>query len=172
MMPNHQELLNSEPKPRVHIKYEVETEQGLAVHELPFVVGVLGDFAGERILPTLSEREFIEINKDNFDATMAEISPLLSLTIPNTINPADADHSIQLQFNQLADFTPAHLVEQVPVLRNLKRARDELCEVLSKADCSRELTLLLERCLQDTTALGALSEYLQNRRSLTGDAHE
>ena len=34
-------------KPRVHIVYEVETEGATVLKELPFVVGVLGDFSGD-----------------------------------------------------------------------------------------------------------------------------
>ena len=34
-------------KPRVHITYEVETEGAEVLRELPFVVGVMGDFSGD-----------------------------------------------------------------------------------------------------------------------------
>ena len=33
-------------KPRVHITYDVETEGAVVKKELPFVVGVVGDFSG------------------------------------------------------------------------------------------------------------------------------
>ena len=42
-----QEKLDRVRKPRVHIKYEVETEGATVEKELPFVVGVMGDFSGE-----------------------------------------------------------------------------------------------------------------------------
>ena len=38
-------------KPRVHITYDVETEGATVVKELPFVVGVLGDFSGDPTEP-------------------------------------------------------------------------------------------------------------------------
>jgi len=38
-------------KPRVHITYQVETEGAQVQKELPFVVGVLGDFSGQPTQP-------------------------------------------------------------------------------------------------------------------------
>ena len=60
-------------KPRVHIKYEVETEGGVVQKELPFVVGVMGDFSGHptEALKPLKERKFINIDRDNWSTTLA-----------------------------------------------------------------------------------------------------
>ena len=38
-------------KPRVHITYEVEVGDAQEVKELPFVVGVMGDFSGDPTKP-------------------------------------------------------------------------------------------------------------------------
>ena len=50
--------------PRVHITYDVETGDAIEMKELPFVMGVLGDFTGQPIdpLPRLKDRKFVEIN--------------------------------------------------------------------------------------------------------------
>ena len=61
-------------KPRVHITYEVETEGAMVLKELPFVVGVLGDFSGDSSEPLkpLKERKFVQVDRaDNFDEIMA-----------------------------------------------------------------------------------------------------
>ena len=54
--------------PRVQITYDVETGGAIEIKELPFVVGVLGDFTGqpEQPLPKLKERRFVEVTPDNF----------------------------------------------------------------------------------------------------------
>ena len=39
--------LNRVRKPRVHITYDVETEGAQIQRELPFVVGIMGDFSGD-----------------------------------------------------------------------------------------------------------------------------
>ena len=41
------EKLKRVRKPRVHITYEVETEGAEILRELPFVVGIMGDFSGD-----------------------------------------------------------------------------------------------------------------------------
>ena len=43
--------LNRVRKPRVHITYEVETEGAEVLRELPFVVGIMGDFSGDPTQP-------------------------------------------------------------------------------------------------------------------------
>src|ERR1035437_4073184 len=55
--------------PRVQITYDVEVGGAIEMKELPFVVGVLGDFTGqpEQPLPRLKDRKFVEVNPDNFD---------------------------------------------------------------------------------------------------------
>ena len=64
-------------KPRVHITYEVETEGAVIVRELPFVVGVMGDFSGDPTEPLkpLTDRKFIQIDRDNFNDVMARMTP-------------------------------------------------------------------------------------------------
>ena len=64
-------------KPRVHITYEVETEGARVEKELPFVVGVLGDFSGKPTEPLkpLKDRKFIQIDRDNFNDVMARMTP-------------------------------------------------------------------------------------------------
>lgn len=67
------EKLERVRKPRVHIKYEVETEGAMVVKELPFVVGVLGDFSGNPhpAAQAVRERKFVQIDRDNFDEASA-----------------------------------------------------------------------------------------------------
>ena len=68
-------------KPRVHISYKVETLGAEVVKELPFVVGVLGDFSGNPTEPLkpLSDRKFIQIDRDNFNDVMKKMTPGLNL---------------------------------------------------------------------------------------------
>ena len=56
-----QKKLDRVRKPRVHITYDVETEGAQVTKELPFVVGVLGDFSGQPTEPLkpLKDRKFI-----------------------------------------------------------------------------------------------------------------
>ncbi|HEY7156514.1 MAG TPA: type VI secretion system contractile sheath small subunit, partial [Gemmataceae bacterium] len=69
--------------PRVHITYEVETEGAMVLKELPFVVGVLGDFSGnpDKPLVPLKDRKFIQIDRDNLNEVMARMTPGLNLRV-------------------------------------------------------------------------------------------
>lgn len=150
-------------KPRVHIKYEVEIEGSTIEKELPFTVGVLGDFAGNHpgeIPKSLKERKFITIDRSNFDAVMTHIKPGLLFHVDNTLTDDKAELEIELTFKALEDFEPVAIVQQVPELKKLKAMRDALRDVLSKTDRSDQLELLLEAVLQDNTKLHLLAREL------------
>src|SRR5512135_1490837 len=115
------ETLERVRKPRVHIKYEVETEGSTIERELPFVVGVLGDFSGNPTEPLkpLRDRKFIQIDRDNFNDVMARLTPGLNLRIANTLDNSGGEISVNLKFNSIEDFSPEKIVDQVPALRKL-----------------------------------------------------
>ncbi|TWD46108.1 type VI secretion system protein ImpB [Agrobacterium vitis] len=159
------EKLERVRKPRVHIKYEVETEGAMVVKELPFVVGVLGDFSGDPTQPLkpFGERKFVQIDRDNFDDVMRRMSPGLNLTVNNTLQNDGSDLAVNLKFDSMDDFLPGSVVKQVPALKALLDARNELRDLLSKADRSEELEQLLEDILQNKTDLSKLVSELQGR---------
>jgi type VI secretion system protein ImpB len=155
-------------KPRVHIKYEVETEGALVEKELPFVVGVLGDFSGDPAEPLkpLSERKFIQIDRDNFDDVMARMTPGLELRVENTLKDDGSEIPVTLRFSGMEDFEPAAIVSQVPALKALLDTRNQLRDLLTKADRSAGLEALLERVLQNSDDLKKLAGELS---SVAGD---
>ncbi len=145
-------------KPRVHIKYEIETGEGVQEKELPFVVGVMGDFAADNLnqIP-LKERHFINIDRDNFDSVMARINPSLRLQVSNTLKEDKTELKLDLNFKSLSDFEPESLIQQIEPLRKLKLARDRLRDLLNKAECSEHLEEMLSHCLQDEAKLRQLA---------------
>lgn len=149
-------------KPRVHIKYEVETEGATVERELPFVVGVLGDFSGHATQPlkSLKERKFIKIDRDNFNDVMAKQNAGLNFRVENTLQDDGSEMAVQLQFKAMTDFEPAKIVEQIPALRALREARDKLRDLLSKADRSDKLEQILEAALQDPDKMQTLAKDL------------
>lgn len=146
-------------KPRVHITYEVETEGAVVVKELPFVVGVLGDFSGnptEKLKP-LKDRKFVQIDRDNINDVMKRMTPGLNLKVKNTLKGDDSDMSVQLKFESMDDFEPASVVKQVDPLRKLLETRDKLRDLLTKVDRSEDLENLLEGVLKNTDELKRLA---------------
>jgi type VI secretion system protein ImpB len=160
-------------KPRVHIKYEVETEGALVEKELPFVVGVLGDFSGtptEEPKP-FSERKFVQIDKDNFDSVMQRMTPGLNLQVQNTLSEnEDSLMRVNLAFSSLDDFEPARVVAQVPALKALLESRNQLRDLMAKADRSEALETLLEKVLQDNESIRALMDQLSARDGGKGES--
>lgn len=117
--------------PRVHITTDVETGDAIEMKELPFVVGVLGDFSGQPLeqLPDVRDRKFVEINPDNFDAVLESMKPRLSLSVENKLQPDKPDGGklkLDLTFNSLEDFEPQRIAQQVPALKELLDLRTKL----------------------------------------------
>src|SRR3954447_6817960 len=91
--------------PRVHITYQVETEGAQVEKELPFVVGVLGDFSGHPTQPLkpLKDRKFVQIDRDNFNDIMARMTPGLNMRVENTLADDGSEMAVQLKFNAIED---------------------------------------------------------------------
>lgn len=150
-------------KNRVSITYDVETNGAVETKELPFVVGVIGDFSGhkpENEKTDLDEREFTGVDKDNFDSVMGQVAPQLSYKVDNKLADDDSQFEVNLSFNSMKDFHPENLVEQIDPLKKLVETRNQLKVLLSKADRSRDLEKLLKEVLQSTEAIQGLAEEL------------
>ena len=172
-MPSIHDKLDRVRRPRVHIKYEIETEGAQAEKELPFVVGVLGDFSGHPTEPLrpLRERKFVQIDRDNFDEVLARMAPALKLRVANTLKGDGSEMPVELKFRSMDDFEPGAVVSQVPALKRLLEKRNELRDLLSKADRSEALETLLERVLQDDVEMKRLAGELSSRADApAGDA--
>jgi type VI secretion system protein ImpB len=149
-------------KPRVHITYEVETEGAEVQRELPFVMGVMGDFSGDPTSPLrpLTDRKFVQIDRDNFNDVMASMTPGLNLKVDNKLADDGTQMSVELAFRSIEDFEPARVAQQVPALRALLETRAKLRDLMSKVDRSDELENLLEQVLQNDKDMKALSSQL------------
>ncbi|MDT7949881.1 MAG: type VI secretion system contractile sheath small subunit [Acetobacteraceae bacterium] len=154
--------LNRVRKPRVHITYEVETGDAQIKRELPFVMGVMGDFSGDPTTPLrpLADRKFIQIDRDNFDDVMSRVGPGLKLKVDNTLAGDGSQMAVDLKFNSIEDFEPGRVVQQVPALKALMDTRNKLRDLMSKVDRSEELEGLLEQVLQNENELKSLSGQL------------
>jgi type VI secretion system protein ImpB len=153
------EKLKRVRKPRVHITYEVETEGAEILRELPFVVGILGDFSGDPTEPLrpLSERKFIQIDRDNFNEVMARMTPGLNIRVDNKLADDGSEMAVALKFNSIEDFEPGRVAEQVPALKALLDTRNKLRDLMSKVDRSEQLENLLEQILKNEGELKSLS---------------
>lgn len=156
------EKLSRVRKPRVHIKYEVEIGDARIKVDLPFVVGVMGDFSGNPAQPLkpLKDRKFVQIDRDNFNDVMKSMTPGLKMRVENTLAGDGSEMPVELKFNSLEDFEPANVAKQVDPLKKLLETRDQLRDLLTKIDRSDDLENVLDQVLKNTEDLKRLSSEL------------
>ena len=88
-------------KPRVHITYDVETNGAMETKEIPYVVGVLGDFSGDSDVAkkSLKERRFIDLKKDKFDQVMARLEPGVKMKVEDVLSGEEGkEFAVDLKF--------------------------------------------------------------------------
>ena len=145
--------------PRVHITYDVEVGDAIEMKEIPFVMGVLSDLSGkpEEALPRLRDRKFVEIDRDNFDAVLNGMKPRLVYRVDNKLGDDDSKIGVELRFNNIEDFEPEQVVNQVEPLRKLADARKKLSDLLAKMDGNDRLVELMDEIIQNSDALQKLN---------------
>lgn len=157
-------------KPRVHITYDVETNGAVAEKEIPFVMGVMGDYSGDNTnKKPLKDRKFSSIDRDNFNEVMRNVSPELQMKVENTLEGDGSEISINMDFKSMEDFEPHKVVEKVEPLKKLLDTRNKLRDLLTKADRSDELEAILEEVLSNADAMSSLSGELGSDEGESND---
>jgi len=148
--------------PRVQITYDVEVGGAIELKELPFVMGVMGDFSGkpDEPLAPLKNRKFVEIDPDNFNQVLAGMKPRLSFSVDNKLQDDGSKMGVELRFKSIEDFEPDQVVQQVEPLRKLVEARQRLSDLRSKMDGNDKLEGLLNDIISDVDKQKELSSQL------------
>lgn len=164
-----QHKLDRVRSPRVHITYDVEIGDAIEMKEIPFVVGVLGDFSGkpDEPLPKLKDRKLIEIDRDNFNNVLEGMKPRLAYKADNKLTDEDTKIAVELRFKSIDDFHPERVAEQITPVRKLVEARQKLSDLLSKLDGNDKLDELLQDVIASTDSLQKLGE--ETGVELSGD---
>jgi len=138
----------------------VEVGDAIEVKELPFVMGVLGDFTGQPVdpLPRLKDRKFVEINPDNFDTVLESMKPHLAFSVDNKLSEeAEASNiKVDLHFKSLDDFSPDNVARQVKPLRELLELRDRLSDLRGSMQGNDKLEEALREAVTDKDKLAKL----------------
>jgi type VI secretion system protein ImpB len=153
--------------PRVQITYDLETGGAIEMKELPLVVGILADLAGqpENPLPPVKARKFVDIDRDNFNDVLTSIAPRLPISVGNRLQDDGGSMPVELKFRKLDDFRPEAIVQQVDPLRQLFLARQRLNDLLAKLDGNDDLDALLQDVANNT-------ESQQKLKALTNGGSE
>ncbi|EEO75953.1 Uncharacterized protein ImpB, partial [Yersinia pestis Nepal516] len=94
---------NEIPKARINIKLDLHTGGAQKKVELPLKLLVMGDYSNGQEQRPLSEREKLNINKNNFNSVLAEFQPSLKLAVPDTLAGDNTDTAVSLTFNDMKD---------------------------------------------------------------------
>jgi type VI secretion system protein ImpB len=158
--------------PRVQITYDVEIGDAIEIKELPFVLGVLGDFTGQPTEPLkrLKDRKFTEVNPDNFDAVLESMKPHLAFSVENKLSedPNAGNLKIDLNFKNMDDFAPENVARQVRPLRELLDLRGRLSDLRGSMQGNDKLEELLRQSVSDPDKLAKLREEI----GMKGESNE
>lgn len=160
-----QKRLQKVRPPRVQMTYDVEIGDAIEKKELPFVVGVMGDFSGQSEVEQkkLRDRKFVNVDNDNFDEVLKAVEPRAVFRVANKLSEKGGEFAVDLKFKSIDDFRPESVVQQVEPLKKLLEARTKLADLRNKLAGNEKLEDILSEVLSSTEQLDALSKQVTTR---------
>lgn len=148
------------PKARVNIKLDLHTGGAQKKVELPLKLMVVGDYSNGSEQCPLSEREKINVNKNNFDSVLAEFSPSVNLAVENTLAGDGSEENVSLTFREMNDFTPEQVARQIPQLKAMLAMRNLLRDLKANLLDNQTFRKELEKILLDPALSAELRDEL------------
>ncbi len=148
MAESSQKFIARNRAPRVQIEYEVERYGAEKKIQLPFVMGVMADLSGKpaEALPDVGDRDFLEIDVDNFNDRLRAIKPRVAFQVPNVLT-GEGNISVDITFEHMDDFSPARVATKVDALNKLLQTRTQLANLITfmdgKGGAEKKITELL-----------------------------
>lgn len=159
MATSSQKFIARNRAPRVQIEYDVELYGAEKKVQLPFVMGVLADLSGKpsEALPPVSDRKFLDVDVDNFDARMKSMKPRVAFQVPNTLT-GEGNLAVDITFESMDDFSPAAVARKVEGLRQLLEARQQLANLMTYMDGKTGAEELIAKVIKDESLLKSLAD--------------
>lgn len=170
-----QKFIKRNRPPRVQISYEDPYDADKQV-ELPFVMGVMADLSGnaskvEKV--PMAERKFSSVDMDNFDDYMESVEPAVTFRVENKLGEqAGEQMGVNLTFKKMDDFTPAAIARQVPALRALLEAREQLANLQRYMDGKVAAEDQLRQLLSNPELMKALQDRRAEAQQEAGEASQ
>ncbi|WP_286781696.1 type VI secretion system contractile sheath small subunit [Leclercia sp. UBA1284] len=152
---------NEVPKARINLKLSLHTGGAQKNVELPLKLLTMGDFSNGKESRPLSEREKINVNKNNFNSVLSEFNPEVNLSVKNTLSNSDSAENVKLSFSDIKDFEPEQVARQILQLRAMLAMRNLLRDLKSNLLDNATFRKELEKILKDP----ALSQELREEMS-------
>ncbi|ABP61580.1 MULTISPECIES: type VI secretion system contractile sheath small subunit [Enterobacteriaceae] len=137
------------PKARVNIQLSLHTGGAQKKVELPLKLVLVGDYSNGTEQRPVSEREKVNVNKNNFDSVLAEFSPAIKLSVENTLAHDGSEEAINLTFRDMKDFTPEQVARQIPQLKAMLAMRNLLRDLKANLLDNQAFRKELEKILVD-----------------------
>jgi type VI secretion system protein ImpB len=155
---SRQKFIARNRAPRVQIEYDVEIYGAEKKIQLPFVMGVMADLSGKPADPLapVNERNFLEIDVDNFDDRLKAMKPRVAFQVPNVLT-GEGNMSVDITFESMDDFSPAAVAGKVDALNKLLQARTQLANLLTYMDGKSGAEELIAKALNDPALLQSLA---------------
>ena len=166
---------NEIPKSRVNIRYVKDTEGSKESVELPQRVLVIGDFTLKDDDTPIDEREKIAVNKDTYDSVMKSMNLEINTVVKNHMvkDQPDAELAVNLKFQNLKDFRPERIIENVPELNQLMEVRTLLNDLKNRVITNRQFRQELQKILRDKNLTEAFKKQLgEQLGKVTGESGE
>ncbi len=166
MAQDGQKFIKRNRAPRVHIEYEVQTYGSTEKVALPFVMGIMSDLSGksEKEKKAMGERDFSNVDMDNFGEFQKSIAPRAAYYVDNTLT-GEGKLAVDLTFNTMDDFTPGRVAEQVPATAKLLEARRQLSDLLAYMDGKDKAEGVINQLLSNPELLSTLAAESKARSS-------
>ncbi len=141
--------------PRVQISYDVQVGDAIQLKELPFVLGVVGDFTGQPVEPLeeLKKRRFVDVTPENFDSVLESMKPHLSFAVANKLDSTAGDLKVDLHFRGLDDFEPEQVARQIGPTRQLLELRTKLSDLRGTLQTNEQLDKALSEIVGNSDSL-------------------
>jgi type VI secretion system protein ImpB len=155
-----QRFIKRNRPPRVQISYEDPYDSQRQI-ELPFVMGVMADLSGNASQvdkPAVADRKFSEVDMDNIEKYMESVAPAAAFRVDNKLAPEGEKMGVNLTFKSLDDFGPAQVARQVPALKVLLEAREQLANLQRYMDGKVSAEEQIKKLLADPKLMSALAE--------------
>lgn len=152
---------HQKPPSRIDLTLDVATGDAKEKVELPLRLLVMSDLTGKKEDTPLSEREVISVTDNNFDDVMESYDLDLECVVPNNLR-GEGDMKVELEFDNLDDFEPEQVAQQVPELSRLLAARNLLKDLRNRLISMREFREQLEEIITDEEARQELLGELKN----------
>lgn len=159
--------LSVAPKERINIKFVPATGDQQEQIELPLKMMVVGDFTGQADDTPLEERKPVSIDKNTFASVLKDMDLERDLEVKNVLVEDDPEATLRLKlkFEELADFAPDAIVDQVPELKKLAELREALTALKGPLGNMPAFRKALGELIEDDAKRGELLSEIESSKS-------